>query len=119
MYIVVMTIPVPHTKKKAYKKWTENSAEILQRYGCLRVEEVWGDWIPKGNFTDFNKAVQANSEESIVVQWQYWPSKNALLEAEERMKEENAFAVESDVPFEGKRLIVGGFKPFFTKRTDY
>jgi uncharacterized protein YbaA (DUF1428 family) len=85
----------------------------------LRVEEVWGDWIPKGNFTDFNKAVQANSEESIVVQWQYWPSKNALLEAEERMKEENAFAVDSDVPFEGKRLIVGGFKPFFTTHTDY
>ena len=37
MYIVVMTIPVPHVQKDAYRQWTEKSAKILQGYGCLRI----------------------------------------------------------------------------------
>ena len=86
MYIVVMTIPVLHEQKNAYRQWTEKSAKVLQTYGCLRIEEVWGDWIPDGELTDFNKAVQAKSGENIAIQWQYWPSKDVLLEAEEQMK---------------------------------
>ena len=42
MYIVVMTIPVLHEQKNAYRQWTEKSAKVLQTYGCLRIEEVWG-----------------------------------------------------------------------------
>ena len=118
MYIVVMTIPVPHVQKDAYRHWTEKSAKILQDYGCLRIEEVWGDWIPEGKLTDFNKAVQAKSGENIATQWQYWPSKEVLLEAEEQMKKDDAFSTDIEPPFEGNRLIAGGFTTFFSMSSE-
>jgi uncharacterized protein YbaA (DUF1428 family) len=118
MYIVVMAIPVANVKKSEYKKWTKFSAKILQRYGCLQIKELWGDWIPEGKVTDFKKAVHAKNGENIVLQWQYWPSKKVLLQAEKKMKADDAFNVDSEVPFEGQRLIVGGFKSFFTAHSN-
>ena len=77
--------------------------------GALRVVETWGDNVPKGKVTDFYRSVQATDEETVVFSWIEWPSKDARdaawkkMETDERMKG-------METPFDGKRLIYGGFE---------
>ena len=118
MYIVQMAIPVPTSRREQYLEWAENSARILFSYGCLEIEEIWGDYIPRGKKTDFYRAVAAEDNEEIVIQRQVWSSKEALFEAEKKMHEEKALDVEGDVPFNAERIIVGCFTPFFAARSE-
>lgn len=113
MYIVQMVVPVPVSKREQYSKWAENSARILLSYGCLEIEEIWGDYVPRGKKTDFYLAVDAEEGEEIVIQRQVWASKEALFEAEEKMHEENALDIEGELPFSSERIIVGCFTPFY------
>ena len=73
--------------------------------------ECWGDDVMDGKITDFKKAVQANEDETVVFSWVIWPSRK---ERDEGMKKVMADPrVQPDVnpmPFDGKRLIYGGFE---------
>lgn len=73
--------------------------------------ECWGDDIPEGELTSFHKAVHCKKHETVVFSWIVWPSKEArdkgmeMVFSDERMSEEN-----NPMPFDGKRLIYGGFQ---------
>jgi uncharacterized protein YbaA (DUF1428 family) len=74
--------------------------------------EAWGDDVPDGKVTDFRGAVQAKEGETVVFSWVEWPSKQTRDEAwpkimaDERMKPD-----QENMPFDGKRMIYGGFAP--------
>ena len=108
-YIDGFVIPVPAGKKQAYREIAAKAAPIFREYGALRVVECWGDDIPDGKVTDFKGAVKAEAGESVVFSWIVWPSKeardagNAKVMADPRMKPD-------DMPFDGKRMIMGGFE---------
>lgn len=73
-----------------------------------------------GKLTDFRKAVQASDDETVVFSWIEWPDKetrdaayvtmtdwmNNPEKADQRMNPEK-----NPMPFDGKRLIYGGFTP--------
>ena len=90
------------------------AAPIFKEYGATRVVECWGDDVPHGKVTDFFMAVKAEEGETVVFSWIEWPSKEvrdagmAKVMADERMKPG------PDLPFEGKRMIYGGFAPILT-----
>src|SRR5690606_11255708 len=72
--------------------------------------EAWGDDVPDGKLTDFKRAVNADGDEVVAIGWWEFPSKaardaaNDKMMSDPRMKEYGA-----DMPFDGKRLIFGGF----------
>ena len=74
--------------------------------------ESWGDDVPDGKLTDFKGAVKAKADEVVVFSWLEYPDKatrdaaNQKMMADPRMKEMGA-----DMPFDGKRMIFGGFAP--------
>jgi uncharacterized protein YbaA (DUF1428 family) len=60
--------------------------------------------------TDFRKAVDAKPDEKIVFSWFEYPSKAERDAANQRMMSDPRMAeMGSDVPFDGKRMIMGGF----------
>ena len=85
------------------------AALLFKEYGAIRVVECWGDDVPEGERTSFLKAVECGQDESVVFSWVVWPSREARdlgmqkLEADPRMQEE-------EMPFDGSRLIYGGFQ---------
>ena len=109
MYVDGFVIPVPIEKRDAYRKGAEAAAVIFKELGATRVVECWGDDVPKGKVTDFAGAVKAESGEQVVFAWVEYPSKAvrdaavAKLMTVERMKK-------MDMPFDGKRMILGGFE---------
>ncbi len=109
-YIDGFVIPVPAGKKAAYRDACANAAQIFKEYGATRIVECWGDDVPDGKVTDFKGAVKASSGENVVFSWIVWPSKQARDEGNEKMKNDPRMKMESDMPFDGKRMIMGGFE---------
>ena len=112
-YIDGFVIPVPKANREAYRKVAAIAATIFKEHGALKVVECWGDDIPPGKVTSFPLAVKTTDDETVVFSWIVWPSKaarnagNAKVMADPRMQP-GAMGVEE--PFDGKRLIFGGFE---------
>lgn len=115
MYVCGMVIPVPAEKMADYRRWAERSAAFFKEYGCLETVDAWEDNVPVGQRTDFRRAVDAREGERIVFCWQVWPDKATLDAAETRMHQDPRMDVApGDIPFDARRLILGGFQPIFT-----
>ena len=83
---------------------------MFQDFGVQRHVEAWDSDVPEGKVTDFRKAVEAKEDEKVVFSWFEYPDKatrdaaNEKMMSDPRMKEMGA-----DMPFDGKRMIMGGF----------
>ena len=113
-YIDGFVIPVPADKKEAYRKVAAMAAPIFMEHGATRVVECWGDDVPDGKVTDFRRAVQAEPDEVVVFSWIVWPSKAARDEGNRKVMADPRMPPGGDMaamPFDGKRMIFGGFAP--------
>lgn len=109
-YIDRFVIPVPADKKDAYVAMAAEVASVLKEHGATRLVEYWGDDVPDGKVTDFKRAVQAEAGESVVFAWVEWPSKAARDAGNKRLMEDPRMqTMGQGMPFDGKRMIVGGF----------
>jgi uncharacterized protein YbaA (DUF1428 family) len=112
-YIDGFVIPVPTAKKQAYRDMAAKAAPIFQEYGATRIVECWGDDVPDGKVTDFKGAVKAEPSETVVFSWIVWPSKEVRDAANKKMQDDPRMKMPDDMPFDGKRMIFGGFEPLF------
>lgn len=107
-YIDGFVIPVPNDRKDDYRNAAASFWPILREFGALRVVECWGDDVPDGKVTDFKRAVAAQAGENIVFSWVVWPSKDVRDAASKKMHEDPRMK-DMPMPFDGKRMIFGGF----------
>jgi uncharacterized protein YbaA (DUF1428 family) len=115
-YIDGFVIAVPVANKQAFIDHARKGDSVFTELGATRVLECWGDDIKDGNLTDFRKAVAAEPDEAVVFSWIEWPDKAtrdaAMGRMEELMKTDERMSPEKNpMPFDGKRLIYGGFAP--------
>lgn len=119
MYVQGFVIPVPEGNKDAYREVARKFWEIAKDYGALSQVECWEADVKDGTTTDFRMAVKAESGEKIVFSWSTWPDRatadaaHEKLMADPRMETEFGAPDGSDMPFDGKRMIIGGFDPLF------
>ena len=110
-YFEGFVVPVPEANKDAYRQSAANAAPIFKDLGVSRHFEAWDSDVPEGKVTDFRKAVDARPDEKVVFSWFEYPDKatrdatNEKMRSDERMKELGA-----NMPFDGKRMIMGGFE---------
>ncbi|MCS2163789.1 DUF1428 family protein [Scandinavium sp. H11S7] len=111
-YVDGFVVAVPADKKEAYIALAAKAAPLFKEFGATRVVECWADDVPDGKLTDFRMAVKAEDNEEVVFSWIEYPSKevrdaaNAKMMADPRMKE-----MGDSMPFDGNRMIYGGFSP--------
>lgn len=104
--------PVKFENKQAYLDMATKFAAIFQEYGATRVVETWGDDLPDGKVTDFKMAVKAETGEAIVFSFIEWPSKAARDTGWKKVMEDPRMQPgDGPMPFDGKRMIYGGFSP--------
>lgn len=108
-YLDGFLIPVPLANRDAYLAAARAAAPIFREHGALAVVEAWGDDLPAGKVTDFHRAVAAEAGETVVFSWILWPSKAFRDEANPKVMADPRF-VTADMPFDGKRMIFGGFQ---------
>ena len=111
-YVDGFVAPVPAANRDAYRAMAEKMAAAFRRYGACRVVEGWGDDVPDGKLTDFRGAVKAEDSETIVFSWIEWPSKESRDEGwKQVMADPDLPPDPAGMPFDGKRMIYGGFAP--------
>ncbi|MEO7655004.1 MAG: DUF1428 domain-containing protein [Sphingomicrobium sp.] len=104
-------LPVPKDKKDAYRALAEKAASKFKDCGALRVLEAWGDDLPDGKITDYRKAVKAEDGENIVYSYVEWPDKETRDAGWAKIMNDPDMQPDGDMPFDGKRMFWGGFKP--------
>jgi uncharacterized protein YbaA (DUF1428 family) len=100
---------VPVANKEVYLKHANDALPIFKEFGASGMIECWGDDVPEGKVTDFRRAVIAEPGEEIIFSWITYPSREVRDEANKKMWEDPRMQNFSDMPFDGKRMIYGGF----------
>lgn len=110
-YVDGFVVPVPTAKKEAYREMAETAVEVFKDHGALTLVECWGDDVPEGKVNSFHTAVLRQPEENVVFAWITWPSK-AVRDAgmQKVMDDQRMKPWEGRIPFDGKRMIFGGFE---------
>lgn len=111
-YVDGFVVAVPAANKEAYKELAAKTAPLFREFGALRIVECWAEDVPEGKLTDFRMAVKAEEDEEVVFSWIEYPSKEARDEANRKMMADPRMKEFGDaMPFDGKRMIYGGFMP--------
>ena len=111
MYVNTYVLAVPEEKRDDYLRIAKRYAEIAKDHGAIEVCENWELEVPDGEQTDYRKAVLAGPGEKIVVSWTIWPDRETGFKAHRAMPEDPRFGDMGPMPFDGKRMILGGFEP--------
>jgi uncharacterized protein YbaA (DUF1428 family) len=114
MYINGFVVAVPEGNKDEYRASAEKFWDIAKEYGALTQVEGWESDINDGKVTDFRRAVKAESGEKIVFSWVTWPDKRTADASHEKMMADPRMKSMS-MPFDGKRMIFGGFESLVVK----
>jgi uncharacterized protein YbaA (DUF1428 family) len=115
-YLDGFVAAVPVANKEAYLKHAQDAAVVFKEYGALSVVESWGDDVPEGKVTSFPMAVKREASEAVVFSWIQWPSKALRDSAWEKvMADPRMDLAHNPMPFDGKRMIYGGFQIIMEK----
>lgn len=102
---------VPKANKDAYRKHAEIAAVVFKEHGALSIVECWGDDLPVGKVNSFHTAVLRKDDETVVFSWVTWKDKASRDEGWMKIMEDPRMAPDvNPMPFDGKRLIYGGFE---------
>lgn len=113
-YIDGFVIAVPTANKQKFTDHANLGDAFFIELGATRVLECWADDVPDGTLTDFRKAVQAREDETVVFSWIEWPDKPTRDAAFAKMMDGSDPRMDPEknpMPFDGKRMIFGGFTP--------
>ena len=111
-YIDGFVLAVPTANKQKFIDHANEGDSVFIEYGATRVLECWGDDVPDGKQTDFRRAVKATEDETVVFSWIEWPDKATRDAAMQKMMADPRMdQATNPMPFDGARMIYGGFQP--------
>jgi uncharacterized protein YbaA (DUF1428 family) len=114
-YIDGFVLAVARDKIEAYKALARTACAVWMEHGALDYVECIGDDVPYGELTSFPRAVMATEDEVVVFSWIVYRDRetrdavNKKVMADPRLKA-------ADMPFDGKRMIYGGFTTLLQAR---
>ncbi len=118
-YVDGFVIAVPKANKDKFIAHAETGDQVFMQHGATRVVECWQDDVPEGKQTDFFRAVDCRDDEAVVFSWIEWPDKDTrekgMAAVMEAMKTDPRMDPEKNpMPFDGMRMIFGGFSSVVT-----
>lgn len=112
-YVDGFIVPVPKDQLDAYRALAQKAGTIWREHGALEFRECMGDDVPPGQLTSFPQAVQLKDDEVVFFSWIVYDSREARDRINKMVMEDPRMAdMVSNMPFDGKRMIMGGFTPF-------
>ena len=102
---------VPTARRQDYIDYARAAWPVFRDHGAERMVETWGVDVPHGHTTDFHRAVEAGEDETVVFSWIAWPDRATCDAAWQAMDEDGSMASLPEMPFDGSRMIYGGFAP--------
>jgi uncharacterized protein YbaA (DUF1428 family) len=111
-YVDGFIVPVPRKNLQVYRRLAQKAGKIWKEYGALAYRECVADDVKRGKWTSFPQSVKLKKNEVVVFSWITYKSRAqrdrvmAKVMSDPRLKTEGL----TELPFDGKRMIYGGFK---------
>ena len=111
-YVDGFVVPVPKKKVQAYRRLAQKAGKIWKEYGALEFRECVADDVKKGNWTSFPRSVKLKPSETVFFSWIVYKSRKHRDQVNAKAMKDKRLAGLGikDMPFDGKRMIFGGFK---------
>lgn len=110
-YVNGFVAAVPMANKQQYIAHCKKAAAVFKEYGAIELVECWGDDVPAGETTSFPMAVKCKADEVVCFSWIKWPSKEVHDDVIHKVMQDPRLSNENNpMPFDGKRMIYGGFQ---------
>ena len=110
-YVDGFVTAVPTENKEKYIQHATLFAPLFKEFGALKMVECWGDDVPDGKLTSFPLAVKKEENETVVLSWIVWPSRAVRDAGWKQLMADPRMTSKTELPpFDGKRLIYGGFQ---------
>lgn len=110
-YIDGVVAAVPRANRDRFIEHARWVGAIFKEYGALKITDCWGDDVPEGKLTSFPMAVKCEPDETVVFSWILWPSREVRDQSWEKiMADPRMQPGANPMPFDGKRMIFGGFE---------
>ena len=112
-YVDGFVLAVPKARLEEYKAMAQKGGTVWMEHGALAYAECVGDDVPYGELTSFPRAVQAKDDEVVIFSWIVYKSRQDRDEILKKvMADPRLEGSMKDAPFDGKRMIYGGFEAF-------
>ena len=112
-YVDGFIVPVPKANVEAYRRMSEKCGAIWREYGALEYRECIGEDVKPGKLTSFPQSVNLEEGETVFFSWIVYESRARRDEVNENVMKDprmTAMMNPADMPFDGKRLVYGGFE---------
>ena len=112
VYVDGFVIPVPKVRLDEYRKMARLGRKVWMEHGALGYLESVADDAPVGKLTSFPRAVKLKEDEVVVFSWILFKSRAHRDKVNKLAMNDKRFAGMDmkSMPFDGKRMIFGGFK---------
>ncbi|HYQ25703.1 MAG TPA: DUF1428 domain-containing protein [Polyangiaceae bacterium] len=111
-YVDGFVVPVPKTKLEDYKRLARTASQVWREYGALEYREWIADDVKPGKLTSFPQSVALGEDETVVFAWITYESRAHRDAVNEKVMQDPRMKTDpSKWPFDGKRMIFGGFAP--------
>lgn len=112
-YVDGFVLPVPKKNLDAYRKLARKAGKVWKAHGALEYIECVEDDVKPGKWTSFPQAVKLKPDEVVVFSWIVYKSRAHRDKVNAKVMADPVFADMDprQMPFDGKRMIMGGFKP--------
>ena len=111
--LVSIGIAIPKDKIEDYRKISRKAGKIWKEHGALEYRECIGNDldVPGMPGPSFPKRIRLKENETVVFSWVEWPDKATRDIGMKKMMEDPRMEAANPMPFDGKRMIFGGFAP--------
>ena len=112
-YVDGFVVPVPKANLAAYRRLARKAGTIWKEYGALDFVECVADDVKPGKYTSFPQSVKLKPDEVVVFSWITYRSRAHRDRVMAKVMSDPRLSGMSpaSMPFDGKRMIFGGFKP--------
>jgi len=111
-YVDGFIVPVPKKKITAYRALARKAGKIWREHGALDYRECIAEDVKVGKLTSFPRSVKLKPGEVVVFSWITYKSRKDRDRINAKVMNDPRLADMMDpkaTPFDGKRLIYGGF----------
>ena len=112
-YVDGFVLPVPKKNLAAYRRMALKAGKIWREHGALEFRECVAEDVKVGKFTSFPRSVKVKRGETVVFSWIVFKSRKDRDRVNAKVMADKRLAKMMDtkaMPFDGKRMIYGGFK---------
>ena len=112
-YVDGFVVPVPRNKLAAYRKMAKKGGKLWTEHGALEYHECVADDVKPGKTTSFPQAVKLKPGEEVWFSYIVYKSRRDRDRIMKKvMKDPRLASMDpKKMPFDGKRMFWGGFKP--------